>query len=285
VDFADVQTVMKDSGVAIMGSATADGEKRAIDAIQAALESPLLNNNAIQGAKNILLNITSGVDEITMDEVGEITDYVQETVGDSASIIWGTGNDESLQSQVCVTIIATGFASGQLIEGNNKPKKEVTRFSLDENVEVIKTDAVPKTNTQPTVEPAEEKGRVVDFELLDREKEDRIDRFYQPIVPPSNRRSEVEHFNPAQFNWDDQVPSTSGSSYYKAQVNQEEIEDERLIEQLENVPAYKRKNLNIANQKEQQPEENKVSRFSLSDDGKNGPSISRDNPYLHDNVD
>ncbi|MBI9064419.1 MAG: cell division protein FtsZ [Marinilabiliaceae bacterium] len=285
VDFADVQTVMKDSGVAIMGSATADGEKRAIDAIQAALESPLLNNNAIQGAKNILLNITSGVDEITMDEVGEITDYVQETVGDSASIIWGTGNDESLQSQVCVTIIATGFASGQLIDINNKPKKEVTRFSLDENVEVIKTDTGLKTNTRPAAEPPEERGRVVDFELLDREKEERIDRFYQPIVPPSNRRSEVEHFNPAQFNWDDQVPSTSGSSYYKAQVNQEEIEDERLIEQLENVPAYKRKNLSIANKKEQEPEENKVSRFSLSDDGKNGPSISRDNPYLHDNVD
>ena len=88
VDFADVETVMKDSGVAIMGSGRAEGEFRAIDAIQSALESPLLNNNQINGAQNILLNITSGVNEVTMDEVGQITDFVQETVGHSASIIW-----------------------------------------------------------------------------------------------------------------------------------------------------------------------------------------------------
>lgn len=284
VDFADVETVMKDSGVAIMGSAIADGEKRAIDAIQAALESPLLNNNEIKGAKNILLNITSGVDEITMDEVGEITDYVQETVGDSASIIWGTGTDESLQDKVCVTIIATGFASGQLLEVNNKPKKEVTRFSLDENGEVIQADQMP-TASQKADDVDDEHGRVIDFELLEKEKEERIDRFYQPIVPPSNRRAEVEHFNPAQTNWDDPAPYASGASYYKTQISQEEMEDERLIEQLENVPAYKRKNMNIANQEQQSVEKQKVSRFSLSDDPKNGPTISNGNPYLHDNVD
>src|SRR5690554_7267260 len=93
-----------------MGSGSGVGEFRAIDAIQAALESPLLNNNNISGAGNILLNITSGKDEITMDEVGKITDYVQDVVGHSASIIWGTGNDETLDDEVVVTIIATGFA-------------------------------------------------------------------------------------------------------------------------------------------------------------------------------
>ena len=121
VDFADVETVMKDSGVAIMGSGTGVGEFRAIDAIQAALESPLLNNNKIKGASNILLNITSGVEEITMDEVGQVTDYVQEMVGQSASMIWGTGIDERLTDEVVVTIIATGFAYSNMVE----PKPDV----------------------------------------------------------------------------------------------------------------------------------------------------------------
>ena len=109
VDFADVETVMRDSGVAIMGSGVAEGEDRAITAIKNALVSPLLNNNEIAGAQNILLNITSSTPEITMDEVGQITDYVKDSVGDEASIIWGTGNDESLGGNVNVTIIATGF--------------------------------------------------------------------------------------------------------------------------------------------------------------------------------
>ncbi len=96
VDFADVETVMRDSGVAILGSGSASGEGRALIAIQEALSSPLLNNNNITGADSILLNITSGVDEISMDEVGEITDFVTQSAAKNALIIWGTGTDESL---------------------------------------------------------------------------------------------------------------------------------------------------------------------------------------------
>jgi cell division protein FtsZ len=116
VDFEDVKTVMTDSGVAVMGSATAEGEDRAVTAIRTALTSPLLNSNDVRGARNILLNITSGEEEVTMDEVGEITDYVQEAVGDSASIIWGTGKDVALENRVSVTIIATGFENGTIEE-------------------------------------------------------------------------------------------------------------------------------------------------------------------------
>lgn len=111
VDFEDVRTVMTDSGVAVMGSASAEGEGRAIIAIREALTSPLLDNNDVRGAKSILLNISSGAEEVTMDEVGEITDYVYEAVGDSGNIIWGTGQDEALGNKVSVTIIATGFES------------------------------------------------------------------------------------------------------------------------------------------------------------------------------
>ncbi|MRT94185.1 cell division protein FtsZ [Ancylomarina sp. 16SWW S1-10-2] len=109
VDFEDVKTVMTDSGVAVMGSASAEGEGRAVTAIREALTSPLLDNNDVRGANSILLNITSGTEEITMDEIGEITDYVYEAVGDSGNIIWGTGQDDALGNNISVTIIATGF--------------------------------------------------------------------------------------------------------------------------------------------------------------------------------
>ncbi len=285
VDFADVETVMKDSGVAIMGSAYADGDNRAIDAIQASLESPLLNNNEIRGARNILLNITSGVDEITMDEVGEITDYVQDVVGDGASIIWGTGSDESLGKQVCVTIIATGFVSEQLIEHRvKKIEEKVTRFSLDEDVQVTPV-AESDESMDFRLDSGEEKGRIIDFEIEERKKQERIDSFYQPVVP-QNRKSEVDHYNPSNDNFIDEGFSAAGASYYKTHLSQEEMEDERFIEQIENIPAYKRRKMAFENQPNKRiSQERKVSRFSLSDDPRNGPQISKDNPYLHDNVD
>ena len=114
VDFADVRTVMTDSGVAIMGAAQASGEDRAIRAITEALESPLLNNNDILGAKVILLNITSGTDEITMDEMSQITSHIIRKVGNNAAVIWGVGTDPDLGDAVSVTIIATGFPTGDI---------------------------------------------------------------------------------------------------------------------------------------------------------------------------
>lgn len=109
VDFADVKTVMTDSGIAIMGAAQASGEDRARRVIAEALDSPLLNRSDILGAKDILLNITSGTNEITMDEMTEITNYVIQEVGDNAAVIWGVGTDERLGDAISVTIIATGF--------------------------------------------------------------------------------------------------------------------------------------------------------------------------------
>ena len=109
VDFADVQTVMKDSGIALMGSGRASGGERSIDVANAALASPLLNHNDINGARNILINITSGAEEITLEETYLITEYIQERAGNNADIIWGAGNDPSLDNDIEVTIIATGF--------------------------------------------------------------------------------------------------------------------------------------------------------------------------------
>jgi len=113
VDFADVQTVMSDSGVALMGSGRASGEDRAMKVANMALESPLLNHNDIAGAKNILINITSGDEEITLEETYMITEYIQERAGNNADIIWGAGKDDALGQDIEVTIIATGLCADE----------------------------------------------------------------------------------------------------------------------------------------------------------------------------
>lgn len=140
-DFKDVQTVMKDGGTAIMGSATAEGENRAVDAVTKALASPLLNDNEIKGANYVLLNITSGTEEITMDEIGDITDFIQDEAGLTADVIWGNCTDESLGEKVAVTVIATGFGASDTtaFELGQKPEKKV--YGLDEDV--------PTNITQP----------------------------------------------------------------------------------------------------------------------------------------
>jgi len=113
VDFKDVRTVMNDSGVAIMGNAVSSSENRALEAVTGALASPLLKDNEIEGARYILLNITSGKKEVTMDEVAIVTDYIQEQAGLSADLIWGNCIDESLEDELSVTIIATGFQTAE----------------------------------------------------------------------------------------------------------------------------------------------------------------------------
>lgn len=129
VDFEDVRTVMTNSGVAIMGAAKASGEDRAKRAITEALDSPLLNNNDILGAKDILLNITSGKEEITMNEMSEITSQILRRVGNSAAVIWGVGTDETLEDAISVTIIATGFPTNN-IDFTNSKKENIKREKL-----------------------------------------------------------------------------------------------------------------------------------------------------------
>lgn len=128
VDFEDVKTVMKDSGAAVMGSATTEGEGRALRAAEEALSSPLLNNTDIHGAQRILLSIMSGEQaELEMDELTEITEYIQDKAGQEAEVIFGHGIDSSLGQSIRVTVIATGFASDA--ESIIEPKKTV--FDLE----------------------------------------------------------------------------------------------------------------------------------------------------------
>ena len=132
IDLKDAKTVLSNSGNAIMGSSTASGSKRSIEAISSALDSPLLNDNRINGAKNVLLLIVSGKEEITIDEIGLINDYIQEKAGYGANIIMGVGEDLSLENSISVTVIATGFDPNQQDEIiNSDPKKII--HNLDEN--------------------------------------------------------------------------------------------------------------------------------------------------------
>lgn len=126
VDFKDVRTVMNDSGVAIMGNAVAKGDDRAIEAVTGALASPLLKDSEIEGARYILLNITSGAKEVTMDEVAIVTDFIQEKAGLSADLIWGNCIDENYDEELSVTIIATGFQTKE----EREKEKENEKVSL-----------------------------------------------------------------------------------------------------------------------------------------------------------
>lgn len=152
VDFADVQTVMRDSGIALMGSGRASGEDRAMAVANAALTSPLLNHNDIVGAKNILINITSGEEEITLEETYLITEYIQERSGNNADIIWGAGTDPSLGSDIEVTIIATGFAVETLSQ-NYAPFASPLQARLD-----AARQAEPEIGEEPASGPEQEAG-------------------------------------------------------------------------------------------------------------------------------
>jgi cell division protein FtsZ len=132
IDLKDARAVLENSGTAIMGAATASGESRAKEAINAALDSPLLNDNHIRGAKNVLLLIVSGTEEITIDEIGEVNDFIQQEAGHDANIIMGIGEDESLGNEVSITIIATGFNADQQTQVIGKAPAKIVHPLEDE---------------------------------------------------------------------------------------------------------------------------------------------------------
>ncbi|MCF1190832.1 cell division protein FtsZ [Mangrovimonas sp. AS39] len=174
IDLRDAKTVLSNSGTAIMGSAIASGQNRAHEAIRKALDSPLLNDNKITGAKNVLLLIVSGVQEITIDEIGEINDHIQDEAGHGANIIMGVGEDESLDESIAVTIIATGFDLDQQNEISNTEIKKVIHALEDDKPfekDLTKKEKQPAIIT-PNIELKEEKKEEVVKHTLDIEELD-----------------------------------------------------------------------------------------------------------------
>ena len=174
IDLRDAKTVLSNSGTAIMGSAEASGKTRAQEAIMKALDSPLLNDNKISGAKNVLLLIVSGSQEITIDEIGEINDHIQNEAGQCANIIMGVGEDESLGESIAVTIIATGFNADQQNEiTNTEAKKVVHSLEEDNDSDFSSKDAEPAIFTPDVV--LEKKSDVVIHTLDIDDTDDTLD--------------------------------------------------------------------------------------------------------------
>ena len=163
IDLRDAKTVLSNSGTAIMGSATSSGANRAQIAINKALDSPLLNDNKIAGAKNVLLLIVSGTEEITIDEIGEISDHIQAEAGHGANIIMGVGDDETLDGSVSITVIATGFDAEQQNEITNTETKKIIHTLGDEAKAQL--DLTPNVTATQVVLPPQTKRDVTTSEV------------------------------------------------------------------------------------------------------------------------
>jgi len=190
VDFEDVKTVLRDSGLAIMGSGSAEGENRATDAVRLALESPLLNDNDIRGARNILLNITSGVKPVLMDEIASVTDFVQEAAGNDCDIIWGNCTDETLGDKIMVTVIATGF---ETIEQRSSRIKKSS----------FKVTHLDTSNSSQKHSSAVYQEVAVKEEVITKEEESEIKLINKHEVKLEEKKAKKEDdTNPRQFAFD-----------------------------------------------------------------------------------
>lgn len=320
VDFEDVRTVIKDSGKAIMGSAKADGQDRAGKAIEEAMNSPLLNDNEIAGATNILLYITTGDEDITMDEITEITDYVQKESGNEAETIWGVGKDESLKNNIGITIIATGFDNAtkeiikpvavvgtigedkepgtntatpipaKLIENEITIKKEITEFERISNETIASLVRKPEENKivhklgdiEP--KPKEEEISISKHELSTSVKIKRTDEPYLSIGHTISSKSiEQKEETTEQPEPDENITKNAAERVSKLMNLSINLRSHENVTKYENEPAFVRKNVKLD---ETNPsDESVISRYTLSEDSKNQPVIKSDNSYLHDNVD
>ena len=228
VDFNDVNTVMRNSGHAIMGSAYAEGEDRALIAIKTALTSPLLNDNNIDGARYVLLNITFGDKELTMDEISVITDFIQNEAGANAEVIWGYGNDNSLGDKINITLIATGFSMASTpVHGLEKPA-EINMISLEDDLkneinsplgnpmasvtsissfptrETIQASApvsnpIADYSSENIVNSTENDESITRFELTMEESKLEETKSQEPVV---NEIASVESATNVEFDWD-----------------------------------------------------------------------------------
>ncbi len=299
VDFEDVKTAVQNSGVAIMGSSSAEGENRAIRAVEQALASPLLHDNNIKGARYILMNISSGEKEVTMDEIGEITDFIQDQAGLTADIIWGNCFDENLGDRLSVTIIATGFKTRA-----EQKEEAVTRERSGTRVYVMDDESKPALAASTTEVKAEEKPAVQDD--------------LEPVLvkPELTTTTPVATEENSQFTFEfnittnekekNDAPEMEVRKEMTMNLTAEQTEEEddffrksrerlarlkslnyRLgtgnLNELEQEPAYKRKNVKL--ESVPHSSESSVSRYTLSLEDEKKAQIKSNNSFLHDNVD
>ena len=260
IDLRDAKTVLSNSGTAIMGSATASGKTRAQEAIMKALDSPLLNDNKITGAKNVLLLIVSGVQEITIDEIGEINDHIQNEAGHGANIIMGVGEDESLEEAISVTIIATGFDIEQQDEISNTEIKKVVH-ALEDDINEVKVKERQPAIITPDIVLEKEAPKVVVHSLDDEEeKKD----------PKMNLISTTEFIKNLNVVYDEVLDSVDEDDFVITPIQplQPDVPKKVILEEEEqftltfDLPLFSKK-------EEDTPEEEDKILFDLNEDTKN----------------
>ncbi len=282
VDFADVETVMKNSGVSIMGMGRAAGENRAIKAIENALSSPLLNSNDVTGANSILLNISSGIGEheITMDELGDITDFMYDCASEEALIIRGLSRDESLNDEINVTVIATGFEANSIFQPYKR--KEPSKVELMPGNDVVPKRVISdKGDDVFTVHEKDRKSIITDFEEESQGVFDFNLEKAENLTGFRSRRNED----------DGEAKEKPETTLRKVKHMQNLLKREGLsnkvmkenIDTFEDVPAYVRKNLSLG--VPDSKSESKLSKFTLSSGDNDEPVLRENNAYLNDNVD
>ncbi|HNX43625.1 MAG TPA: cell division protein FtsZ [Bacteroidales bacterium] len=312
VDFEDVKTVMLKSGKAIMGAGIAEGPNRAIDAVQMALNSPLLDDTDIKGADNILLYITSGKNELSLEELNEITNFITDQAGEDANLIWGDSIDEALDDEISITLIATGFDKRDRIVHNidgSEQYKSVMNLPVNKPAAIQEVTLVPKDKVP--AEPVETPQRIAvatpeltvslfENPAMAGKPEDIIpENAEQPeplfkVAPPVIKEPELVITNTCQVN--------NPVKKEEAQKNQPELENiqyDRIsklkemsmhlkrpgtIEELERQPAYIRRNVELTDMSSSQG--SIQSRYTIGmNDNQQPNSLKENNSFLHDNVD
>jgi len=292
VDFEDVNTTMRGSGVAIMGTATIEGENRAFRAADEALRSPLLEDNDIYGAKNILVNITSGAKEATMDEIFEITQFVQEKAGENANLIWGNCFDERLGEKIAVTVIATGF---DVREKRNplQPAAQRQAPTNERQVVHLDDDSVAGKKPQPSLfmitsdeayVPVDEKAAsALEFEFDNiRETVDKIRRTTPVNSDPFLRTQEEDELSPEERRKRIEEAQRRRQEALARPINVVKLSSPQTIIDLESQPAYLRRSVNLDDVPD--AEQPAMSNWTVSLE-EEGEIRVGGNSYLHDNVD
>jgi cell division protein FtsZ len=277
VDFADVNTIMKDGGTALMGSAAYTGDDRAIRAAEDAISSPLLDNVNIHGSRGILVNITAAADSLRLDETTTIVEYIQEAAGDNADIIFGTVYNEEMGETLTVTVIATGFDSEtRTFEVKNPPVRS-TLYSEPEQQ--------PRHEPTPPTPPKVETNDFEDFHIsstpfsfdLEPAEEEPVQRnlFEQETSREEQPREEEPRRDRKQEALEERIQRLKSSDY--------NYHNPETLKKMEDMPAYMRKQVEV--EEAQQPEERKMSRLSLEDVDEKRFRLSDNNGFLHDQVD
>ena len=315
VDFEDVKTVMENSGTAMMGSGKAEGEDRAIKAIEEALSSPLLNDNQIKGSNNILLYLASGAEELTMDEVTEITDYIQEAAGREAEIIWGNGTDSSLGNQISITLVATGFNNDGIIKEERPFQRKVHELTVGpkeekpKQVQIIKEpiseitlittaerkDSEDKQGPSEITDNAEEQTKqpsVIEF-FIKKEEPEQITEIQlvktsgttAPAKPEPTVKKEFERIERKDYTLSfeqNEIEQKSQERIKRLKDLSIKIRTPQEIDQMEKTPAYIRRN--VALNDVAPSSDSEVSRFSLGEGENNSGELSS-NSFIHEKRD